>query len=296
MQQKINYIENFKITVNNDAISYDSFIEMLYMINLAYNESINQLIHIKPNEDEFSYTALIKAIIHDLDKINLHTFNATKIDSLLSQYNVTKDVLLKWHDDIPQESNELYDILVVDRLTLYLEEYHGDSNQIRDPLNIESFIHVKRLSIVPESLKKSHPVLKKYDREEIKIIQREFGVFINHFYYNKFYEYLMNEARSTIKRNKTDFLWFKIGLLFAQGIPQELYDKYKNEAGHFKKITIELKFKESDRPYFSETLNNTTLSDKNLYADSKKLLFIKNHCTENNINIVNDFLDKIKLD
>lgn len=83
--------------------------------------------------------------------------------------------------------------------------------------------------------------------------------------------------------------WFKVGLLFAKGNVQELYIKYKSEKGHFKKITLELGFKKTDRPYFSETINNSSNGNKNIYSDLSKMKKIRNHCKKNEILICDDF-------
>lgn len=105
-----------------------------------------------------------------------------------------------------------------------------------------------------------------------------------------------NEPETSIsKKKKTeDFIWFKVGLLFAQGIPQKLYSKYKNDNFHFKKITLELGFKESDRPYFSETINNcktsTSNDDKNIYKKYDKMKSIYDYCILNNIDICSQFI------
>lgn len=85
-------------------------------------------------------------------------------------------------------------------------------------------------------------------------------------------------------------IWFKVGLLFANGEVQRLYKKYKSEKGHFKKITLELGFKETDRPYFSETINNSTKSPKNIYKSSKNMNIIFDFCLRNNISINDDFM------
>jgi hypothetical protein len=103
-------------------------------------------------------------------------------------------------------------------------------------------------------------------------------------------------AKETIDSNKNETAkdenkgWFKVGLFFANGEAQKLYKKYKSEKGHFKKITLELGFKESDRPYFSETINNSTKNPKNIFKSSKKMKIIIDHCEKNNIPINDDFM------
>ncbi|MEP2237467.1 MAG: hypothetical protein ABJI22_03835 [Maribacter sp.] len=108
---------------------------------------------------------------------------------------------------------------------------------------------------------------------------------------------LLNEShRSTTvaivgdKPNFENLTWFKVGILFANGKAEELYNKYKNEKGHFTKITLELGFKKTDRPYFSETINNSTNSTKNIYNSFSKIKKIHDHCVINKILIKEDFM------
>lgn len=84
--------------------------------------------------------------------------------------------------------------------------------------------------------------------------------------------------------------WFKVGLFFANGKAQELYKRYKSEKGHFTKITLELGFKKTDRPYFSETINNTTTDRKNIFNDVKKMTIIHKYCLEKSIPLSIDFI------
>lgn len=88
--------------------------------------------------------------------------------------------------------------------------------------------------------------------------------------------------------------WFKIGITFATGQAQELYEKYKQEKGHFTKMAIKLGFKETDRPYFSETINNSTIGNKNLYSSPDKLKTIYAYCQVKNIEVCTDFIAQIE--
>ncbi|UFH45371.1 hypothetical protein LNP27_09515 [Flavobacterium galactosidilyticum] len=85
-------------------------------------------------------------------------------------------------------------------------------------------------------------------------------------------------------------IWFQIGLVFVNGKAQELYEKYKLEKGHFLKITLELGFKKTDRPYFSETLNNSTINSKNIYRSANKMKTIYKYCLENQISLNDSFM------
>lgn len=100
------------------------------------------------------------------------------------------------------------------------------------------------------------------------------------------------EADKELAKTKKlhNLTWFKVGLLFANGAAQKLYLKYKADKGHFKKITLELGFKDTDRPHFSETFNNSTDHPKNIYRNLEQLEKIHNYCADNNILIDADFL------
>jgi hypothetical protein len=92
-----------------------------------------------------------------------------------------------------------------------------------------------------------------------------------------------------------DFIWFKVGLEFAKGNVQPLYAKHKQNKGCFNTITKELKFELKHRPYFSDTLNNTTKNDKNIYSNLNKMSLIIDYCKENNIKINEDFSSQFNL-
>lgn len=87
--------------------------------------------------------------------------------------------------------------------------------------------------------------------------------------------------------------WFQIGLTFATGRAQDLYKKYKQERGHFTKITLKLGFKETFRPYFSETINNSKEDYKNIYSNREKLELIYTYCQAKNIEVCPDFLAQL---
>ncbi len=80
-------------------------------------------------------------------------------------------------------------------------------------------------------------------------------------------------------------IWFKVGLLFANGEMGKLQLKHDNNATA---IARELGNK-NYRPYISETISNTNTTDKNIYANADKVLKIYNHCIENNISIIESF-------
>ena len=101
-----------------------------------------------------------------------------------------------------------------------------------------------------------------------------------------------DESQQNEKQKKQ--IWFQVGLLFANGKAQELYDKYKNEKGPFIKITRELGFKDSDRPYISGTFSVNKESPKNIYYSLEKMKKIFTHCEENDIPMVESFRKQLR--
>lgn len=92
------------------------------------------------------------------------------------------------------------------------------------------------------------------------------------------------------KENYKDNLWFRIGLLFAKGIAQDTYKKkFKGKKGEFKLITLELGFKESDRPYFSDTIGGNSSRPQNIYSNKKYMTILFDYCTKNEIEMCSDF-------
>jgi hypothetical protein len=94
------------------------------------------------------------------------------------------------------------------------------------------------------------------------------------------------------KKHYTEYNWFKIGLLFAQGKPQILHKKYK---GNFVKITEELGVKYSNKPFISETFGSTSKSNNNIYNSISKMQKIFDYCMKNNIPVNNNFSEQLKI-
>lgn len=99
-----------------------------------------------------------------------------------------------------------------------------------------------------------------------------------------------NVATKKVKDYK-ECIWFKTGVKMATGEAYALYNKYKLDKGHFIKICLELGFKETDRPYFSDTINDNN-SDKNTFANKDKLKKLHKHLTENGLTFGTEFLKK----
>ncbi|WP_242120686.1 hypothetical protein [Aestuariivivens sediminicola] len=144
-------------------------------------------------------------------------------------------------------------------------------------------------------------------RRNIRLMQLEFHWYAGHLEYLKmkrFIDELLPEEKDSSTISGTNIsksivklqsmTWFKVGLFFAKGEVQKLYDEYKSDKGYFKKITLELGFKETDRPYFSETINNSTNHPKNIYRNFDKMKKIHDHCVNNRILMCEDFINIFK--
>lgn len=104
-----------------------------------------------------------------------------------------------------------------------------------------------------------------------------------------------NDALDTSK-DKTKFLWFQVGLLFANGKMNSLIKKHKDGmTTNFSKISLELGNK-NYRPYISESYSNTNKNDKNIFSSKSKINYITEYCDRKNISIVESFKNRIKED
>jgi len=129
----------------------------------------------------------------------------------------------------------------------------------------------------------------------IDLMAKENPVLFDGFYDENLEAIDLNNTSTTKKvKDYKEYLWFTTGIKLATGEAYELYNKYKFDKGHFTKICLELGFKESDRTYFSSTINDSTKSktDKNTFADNDKLKKLHKHLTENNLPFGAEFLNK----
>jgi hypothetical protein len=85
-----------------------------------------------------------------------------------------------------------------------------------------------------------------------------------------------------------DTIWFKIGLLIANGEMDKLIEKHER---NFRAIAREIGIPGS-RPYISDSINGNKA--KNIFASKFKVLFITDYCEKNEIPIVDTFTTKQK--
>lgn len=92
--------------------------------------------------------------------------------------------------------------------------------------------------------------------------------------------------QSNTPMDKTQTIWFRVGLLFANGEMARLIKKHNR---NYTKIAKELN-NPSFRPYISESANNTNNTDKNIFSNISKMKAIKSYCEEQKIDIDEAFL------
>jgi len=106
---------------------------------------------------------------------------------------------------------------------------------------------------------------------------------------------LIENEKSNYNTDKDDYieqnkgkLWFKVGVLFASG---EIEKRLKENSFNFTRTAKELG-NESFRPYISESYNNTTKGDKNIFSSQHKIKEIIKYCNQNKIEIAESFTSK----
>jgi hypothetical protein len=101
-----------------------------------------------------------------------------------------------------------------------------------------------------------------------------------------------NDALDTSK-DKTKFLWFQVGLLFANGEMNRLIEESKCEnTPNFSAISRKLE-NMNFRPYISESYYSKN-NRKNIFLSKPKVSYLEKYCKENNIPIVESFKAYVK--
>jgi hypothetical protein len=93
--------------------------------------------------------------------------------------------------------------------------------------------------------------------------------------------------KTTIE-NFTKKIWFKVGLLFANGEMDKLLKKHDNVYTQIAKELNNISY----RPYISDSMGTNTASDKNIFKSEKRIITIHDYCIQNKIIMSKIFLDK----
>lgn len=85
-------------------------------------------------------------------------------------------------------------------------------------------------------------------------------------------------------------IWFKIGVMFANGEMDKLLQEFDGNGTQVAKNLGNKNY----RPFITESIGvKKKTSDKSIFADESKMKKIISHCEKNNIPIVQSFLDNI---
>jgi hypothetical protein len=87
--------------------------------------------------------------------------------------------------------------------------------------------------------------------------------------------------------------WFQVGLLFANGEIENLIKKNKSNFSQIAKNEFGDSWS-GYRPYISETYNNTSTNNKNIWRSNFKICTLHNYCLNNSIKMSDAFLKHFK--
>jgi len=94
-------------------------------------------------------------------------------------------------------------------------------------------------------------------------------------------------------KNQTQLNWFKVGLLFATGEIENLFKQHESNFTQIAKSRFGSSWK-SNRPYISETYNNTSTNNKNIWSSKTKVKLLYDYCFENSLEMSDAFLNQYK--
>lgn len=144
---------------------------------------------------------------------------------------------------------------------------------------VETRTEIKRL-LIDGRMDKSFKKFEKHLKNQIETIKDK-GV-------------IVNPSRRK-KKDKAESEKFKVGLRFATGEAQKIYEETKG----YTQTVIQLGWDKSYHGYISATINKNmqpTQKAKNIYADKKLMKIIYDYCIKNNIRMVQDFKENMPLE
>ena len=190
-------------------------------------------------------------------------------------YDNCKDVLLKLKEDIYfQYKNRKSELLKV----LDFKKHKGidtiETQKQYDTIDLSHFT-INLYSITNQKIK-AH-----LSYSDIEFIEQT----IEHIFVN---------VDKKIHNNFTNTNWFKIGLLFANGEMDILLKKFDNNGT---KIAKKLGNGPGLRPFITEGIGiNKKKSDKSIFSNKDKRRQIITYCNQNNIKVIQSFIDKIPIE
>lgn len=204
--------------------------------------------------------------------------------------------------------------LMICTVELYeaIERYDGTVRVVINRINIKEFevletlksIKDYKISINLNKEKGNDELAKRLENyclnklnECIIILERQFFIRLYDSPLVKQFEVVANEFRKSHSEDKNSIknyketIWFKVGLLFANGEIETLKTTFNNNCTQFAKS----KFGEnanSYRVYISESFSENAESKKNIFNSPDKVKKIYNYCVEENIVIIESFKNK----
>lgn len=170
-------------------------------------------------------------------------------------------------------------------LSNYLKEYEDNNEKTFVELQIE---HWKNYG--NEFLNKEGHTFNKYKIEKLRASRQLITEYLENKLQNLNSKTKELEAKSNTKKDKTKEYWFIVGVKFATGEMQNLLKNYNptqiaNQLGN-----------KNLRPYIGSSNGTEKLrTDKNIFSKKKTdIELILKYCSENNLNVCQDFKDKIK--
>lgn len=117
--------------------------------------------------------------------------------------------------------------------------------------------------------------------------------------YHKWLKSFALKLNKELKKNNTkdpkeSRLWFKVGILFANGDMDKLLIKHKvGTMANYSAIASELGDK-SLRPYISQSLSFSNSTDKNIFSKKAKIDYIISYCKSKSITVVDSFYKRVE--
>lgn len=162
--------------------------------------------------------------------------------------------------------------------------------------DIQQWVSESYVNGQPMELGFIHSPLSKFEDDKLPD-SRVYASFVWE-YANWLNNWLKSETNDSLNIQRTDEekLWFKVGLLFANGKMDVLFEENKvgnKNAPSYTAIANKLGNKQF-RPYISESYANTNIGDKNIFSQQKKIDVIITYCKQHNTAIVESFYQRIK--
>lgn len=232
----------------------------------------------------------------DLKKF-IEGFSNTSKNSLLNEQSLfIKDFKKKFND---LGSDKQSRKLIIDSRNRLIHSKQLIRNKTKNIKIIELVINSynNSMNMIENYCRDLYPELFSYsDKFLFNVGDTKYTEIENSFFKDNFPVKKYTNKETTIKINvlskeKSECIWFKVGLLFAEGKIQKI--KKDNPKISFKKIAQKFN-NESYEAYIKATLNEYTKSntDKNIYSHIDKLENIFSHCEKNNITICEEFKSK----